>query len=141
MYAKRKFWFPLLQIAKALCIKLRKATNLEIILTNRKLRKLIESEAELIRKYGARMTKVIMKRMSVLKASDCLATVPTTKPERCHQLSQDRDEQFAVDLVRGNRLIFEVGHESIPRKQDGGIDKNAVTKIRITEIRDYHRSS
>jgi hypothetical protein len=52
--------------------------------------------------------------------------VPKEKPERCHQLIQDRDEQFAVDITGQWRLVFEVDQRPIPRTPDGGIDLKAV---------------
>jgi len=79
-----------------------------------------------------------MMRIQVLGASTCLAEVPTVKPVRCHQLRENRDEQFAVDLLQPKRLVFEVDHDPIPRTGDGGIDKESVTAISITEVVDYH---
>ncbi len=84
------------------------------------------------------MAKVIKKRMAVLKVARNLGLVPTTPPDRRHQLSGDRDEQFAVDLVHPHRLVFEPNHESLPRKGDGGIDTEQVTAITILDVIDYH---
>lgn len=84
------------------------------------------------------MANAIMSRMAVLRAARNLAVVPTSKPERRHQLTQDRDETFAVDLIQPYRLIFEPNHEPIPRKDDGGIDLDRVTSITILEVIDYH---
>ena len=53
-------------------------------------------------------------------------------------LTEDRDEQYAVDLVHPKRLIFEVNHDPIPRNEDGGIDLTKVTAITIVEVVDYH---
>ena len=44
---------------------------------------------------------------------------------RCHQLSMNREGQYAVDLVHPYRLIFE--------KVDAGIQV-----VMIIEITDYH---
>ena len=79
-----------------------------------------------------------MKRLAVLKAARTLALVPTTPPDRRHQLHGDRDEQFAVNLVHPHRLIFKPNHEPLPRKDDGGIDTGQVTAITIIEVVDYH---
>lgn len=79
-----------------------------------------------------------MIRLAVLKAARTLELVPTTPPERRHQLRGDRDEQFAVDLVHSYRLVFEPDHEPCPRKDDGGIDTDQVTGITIVEVIDYH---
>lgn len=84
------------------------------------------------------MAKAIMNRMAVLRAARNLYEVPTDRPDRRHQLNANRDEQYAVDLVHPMRLVFEVNHDPIPRKKDGGIDVEKVTAITIIEVVDYH---
>lgn len=79
-----------------------------------------------------------MSRMALLKNAKKLADIPTTKPVRRHQLTQNRDEQFAIDLCQPHRLIFKVNHCPIPRQPSGGIDEQLVTAIKIIEITDYH---
>ena len=112
---------------------------MEITFKTTKLAKLFNSENELNRKFGAKMSRTIQSRMALLKNAPSLANVPNTPPPRRHQLSQDRDEQFAVDLVHPQRLIFEVDHDPIPRNEDDeGIDLAKVTAIRILEVIDYH---
>ena len=76
--------------------------------------------------------------MAVLRAARSLALVPTTPPDRRHQLSGDRYEQFAVDLVQPYRLVLEANHEPVPRREDGGIDTERVTAITILDVVDYH---
>lgn len=84
------------------------------------------------------MARVIMIRLAVLKAARNLGMVPMTPPDRRHQLSANRDEQFAVDLVHPRRLVFEPNHEPLPRRDDGGIDTDQVTAITILDVIDYH---
>jgi len=79
-----------------------------------------------------------MNRLAVLRAAKTLALVPTTPPDRRHQLLADRDEQFAVDLVHPYRLVFEPDHDPVPRKIDGGIDVARVTAITVLDVIDYH---
>ena len=79
-----------------------------------------------------------MARMTVLRRADNLAKVPTTPPDRCHQLKANRDEQYAVDLYGPWRLVFEPDHDPIPRKSDGGIDKEQVISITILCVKNYH---
>ena len=110
---------------------------MNIAFRTRKLEKTFNSAGELQKAYGARMAKAIMNRLAVLKAARTLALVPTTAPDRRHQLRGDRDEQFAVDLVHPRRLVFEPNH-ALPRKDDGGIDVDQVTAITIIDVIDYH---
>ena len=111
---------------------------MEIAFRTRKLEKAFNAADALQKTYGARMARVIMTRMAVLRAARSLALVPTTPPDRRHQLSGDREEQFAVDLVQPYRLVFEGNREPVPRKEDGGIDTEQVTAIRILDVVDYH---
>ena len=90
------------------------------------------------RAHGVRMARVIASRLAVLNAAATLSMVPVDRPERRHQLGGDRDEQFAVDLVHPHRLVFEPNHDPVPRRDDGGIDTDRVTSIRILEVVDYH---
>ena len=103
-----------------------------------KLQKIFDSGTQLIRKYGPRNGLKITSHLAYLRLISSLTSVPSTKPFRCHQLSGDRDEQFAIDLVQLFRLVFEVAHDPVPREKIGGIDKERVTAIRIMEVIDYH---
>ncbi len=111
---------------------------MDIAFRTRKLEKTFNAATALQKAYGVRMAKAIMIRMAVLKVAHNLSLVPTTPPDRRHQLSGDRDKQFAVDLVHPYRLVFEPNHEPLPRKDDGGIDTQQVTAIMILDVIDYH---
>lgn len=102
-----------------------------------KMGKVFNSATALQREYG-RMARTIMVRMGILQAAPNLDAVPHEKPVRCHQLSQNRDEDFAVNLDQPYRLIFRPDHDPVPRLPDGGIDKAAVTSIEIIDVVDYH---
>ena len=111
---------------------------MDIAFRTRRLEKTFNAAGALQKAYGDRMAKAIMIRLAVLKAAPTLALVPTTPPDRRHQLRGDRDEQFAVDLVHPHRLVFVPNHDRLPRKDDGGIDVAQVRAITITEVIDYH---
>ena len=111
---------------------------MDVSYRNTKLRKIFDSKTQLIRKYGPRRGIKISERVAYLRYATSLALIPTEGMLRCHQLSGDRDEQFAIDLVQPYRLVFEVAHDPIPRDKFGGIDKERVTAIRIMEVIDYH---
>ena len=84
------------------------------------------------------MAETIMRRLAVLKNARALSDVPSTKPERRHQLKGDRIGQYAVDLVHPKRLIFEPDHDPLPRRPDGGINTDQVVAVKVVEVVDYH---
>jgi len=57
---------------------------------------------------------------------------------RPHPLKGDRLGQFALDLHRGVRLVFEPANDPVPQYLDGGIDWSQVTSARVVFIGDYH---
>ena len=75
--------------------------------------------------------------MATLPAASNLALVPATPPERMHQLIGKLKEQFAVDLIDLFRPVFKPNHEPLPRKDDGGIDRQLVDAITILDVVDY----
>ena len=112
---------------------------MEISFKTKQLEKDLNSKQRLVKKYGSSRASFIMRRMIVLKNSNTLSDVPHLPPERCHQLSGDRNEQFAVNIKDQWRIVFTPCHEPIPRKaDDGGIDLSKITKIQIIWIGDYH---
>lgn len=114
-----------------------KGKAVEVYFRSRKLEKTLSDQRATDRQFG-QVGPVIRRRLAILIAADCLADVPAVPPERRHQLANDRDEQFAIDLKHPHRLIFEVANDPIPRNEDGGIDLDNVTAITVVEIIDYH---
>ena len=113
-------------------------SNVKIRFKNRRLEKTFNCENALKRRFGDAIAKKIALRMAVLRSVENLNEVPPSKPERRHQLTGKRKEQFAVDLSQPYRLVFEVGQLPVPRKKDGGIDLDKVNFIKILEVIDYH---
>lgn len=110
---------------------------MEIIFTSKKLEKIFNTESLLRKEYG-KQAAAIMNRMAVLRAAPSLADVPTQPPERRHQLSGDFSGCFALDLKHPYRLILKPAECPIPKKEDGGIDLEAVKMICIMDVVDYH---
>jgi len=111
---------------------------MEILFKSRKLRKTMSTEALLIREFGRENARVIMRRMVVLNAAECLSDVPQKRPERCHALSGKRQGQYAVDVKHPYRIILQPANNPIPLFEDGSIDLERVTSIRILGVEDYH---
>lgn len=111
---------------------------MEIYFSSKKLQKVCNSEKEMRAAFGKPLAERLQQRLAELKAADTLDDISRLPPVRCHELSQDRKGQLAVDLVQPKRLIFEPDHNPLPRKPDGGLDWPNITRIRVIEIVDYH---
>lgn len=110
---------------------------IDISWSDRKLQKSCASDKNGKRTFGADQWKVLKRRIFSLEVAPTLADMNGV-PGRCHQLSADRSGQFSLDLRGSYRLIFQPNYESVPLRDDGGIDRTRVTKIVITEVVDYH---
>jgi len=111
---------------------------MEIVFRVKKLQKQCNSDVSLLKAFGKDNCRKIKLRLAVLRAAETLEQISTNKPERCHQLSGNRNGQFAVDLSHPFRLLFEPNHDPLPKMNDGGLDKSKVTSITILTVEDYH---
>ena len=84
------------------------------------------------------MARKVNQRLKDLTEADNLAIMKTIPAARCHELTGDRKGELAVDVSGNYRMIFEPSNEPIPKKGDGGLNWDEVTKIQINEIEDYH---
>ena len=83
----------------------------------------IASVAE--KKYGSRMAEKIHQRIDQIEAADTVEQMIQYGIGRCHPLHQNRENQYAMDLVHPMRLVFE---------KKG----NEIQIANIVEITDYH---
>lgn len=110
---------------------------MEIIYKSRKIEKQLTDPKEIAKSFG-QLARAINQRLKDLSAAENLGVMRTLPAARCHELSGDRKGELAVNVSTNYRLIFEPNHEPIPQKEDGGLDWEKVTQIRIMEIEDYH---
>jgi proteic killer suppression protein len=110
---------------------------LEIFFANRALEKRLGSDAVRRRGYGDVLARKIARRLNELNAAPNLGAM-RAMPGGCHELHEDRAGQLAVDLTDNVRLVFEPANDPIPAKDDGGLDWDHVTEVRIREVTDYH---
>jgi plasmid maintenance system killer protein len=119
-----------LNIINYLCMKLS--------YKSRKLEKSVASLSAIAANYGTR-AKLVNQRKNELTASPSLETMRSIPAARCHELSGSLKGQLAVDISGNHRIIFEPTHDPIPTKEDGGLDWQQVTEIKILDIgEDYH---
>lgn len=110
---------------------------MEINYKSRKLEKQLTDPREMSKSFG-QMARQINQRLKDLSAAENLAMLRTLPAARCHELTGDRKGELAVNVSANYRLIFKPYHEPIPKKEDGGLDWDNITKIQIIDIEDYH---
>jgi len=111
---------------------------MEVSFANKKLAKLLNSEKNTLRKFGADNGKRILRRLSQLAAATNLEELTALPQIRLHELTANRDEQLSLDVKHPYRLIIIANHQPIPRKADGGLDRSCITAVTIVEIADTH---
>jgi plasmid maintenance system killer protein len=109
-----------------------------ITFINKKLAKLLSTEKELIRTYGPDNGRRIARRLQNIADAANLAELAKIPQTRVHELSGDRDEQISVDVKHPYRLLLASDHEQTPRKEDGGLDWERITKVQVLEVEDPH---
>jgi proteic killer suppression protein len=110
---------------------------LDIIFRTKKLRKKCTDAKRMAKVLGPRQASRLRQRLDDLRAAENLGTMRTL-PGRCHELTGERAGQLSLDLEHPYRLIFEPAHDPTPERDDGGLDWNAVTAVRILEVADTH---
>ena len=110
---------------------------MEISYKSRKLQKQLTEPGEIVKSFG-QLARKVNQRLKDLTDADTLAIMRTIPAARCHELTGDHKGELAVDVSGNYRIIFEPNHVPIPRKEDGGLNWEEVTKIQINEIEDYH---
>jgi len=103
-----------------------------------KLMKTFSTEKDLIRSYGPEQGRMLMRRVSELRAARCLADLRLLPQLRAHELTGDRKGQISITVRQPYRLILLPGSEPIPRLPDGGLDWSATTEVTVIEVVDYH---
>lgn len=98
---------------------------MEVEYKNKKIEKICKNASIAEKKYGITMAEKIQLRIDQIKAAPNIESMIQYHIGRCHQLHQNRAEQYAVDLVHPMRLVFE--------KQG-----NEIQIAYIIEITDYH---
>ncbi len=98
---------------------------MDITYKNRKIEKICTDARTAVKTYGREMADKIHMRIDEIAAVDTVEMMIQFHIGRCHSLSQNRNGQYAVDLVHPYRLVFE---------KNG----NEIQIANILEIVDYH---
>lgn len=98
---------------------------MQIEYKNNSIKKVCTVASVAAKKYGQDMADKIHQRIDEITAADSVEYMIQYHIGRCHPLRQNRQGQYAVDLVHPMRLVFE---------KKG----NEIQIANIIEIIDYH---
>lgn len=98
---------------------------MDITYKNKKLEKICTNAKSAEKAYGTKMAEKIHQRIDELQAASTVEMMIQFHIGRCHPLTQNRNGQYALDLVHPYRLIFEKNGDKIQIAN-------------ILEIVDYH---
>ncbi len=108
-----------------------------ITISEKTLKKVVNDDRKLYKKFGQKRGKLIKQRLDQLSAAENLEELRHA-PGKFHELTENRKGQWACNLDQPYRLIF-VPHEApIPTDEDGKYIWIEIKGVDITEIVDYH---
>lgn len=111
---------------------------MEISYQTKKLEKQLTDHKKMSKAFGV-MAKKVNQRLKELSSADTLNVMKFIPAARCHELKGNKKGLLAVDVSGNYRLIFEPDHNPLPEKEeDGGLDWQEVTKIKIIGVEGYH---
>jgi proteic killer suppression protein len=102
-----------------------------------KIRKKLSSPSEIKKAFGT-MAKKVQNRLDDIVASPNLKVLMQIPSANCHPLSGNKNGEWALDISPNHRMIFEINHDPVPKKDNGEIETIEVIDIRIIETIDYH---
>ncbi|WP_407442291.1 type II toxin-antitoxin system RelE/ParE family toxin [Fibrobacter sp.] len=105
---------------------------MEVLFKDKDLERCAVEEAYGLRKLGARRIKFYWKRLENIRQSSNFEMLRQL-PGRFHELSGNRQGQWACDLDQPYRLVFRAGEDTTGRKWV------EITKAEVLEIVDYHQ--
>ncbi len=105
---------------------------------NKKFEKECNDLKLLRREWGTEQARLIARRLTELAAADNLETMRLLPQARAHELKGNREEQISLDVKHPYRLIIIPDYDVPPRRKDGGLDWQKITKIKILEVTDTH---
>lgn len=110
---------------------------MKISYKSKKLEKQLTDPKKMNKAFGV-MARKVNQRVKDLSGVETLADMRNIPAANCHELSGDKGGLLAVDVSGNYRLIFEPDYNPPPEKEDGGLDWQQVTKIKILSVEDYH---
>lgn len=111
---------------------------MDIAFRDRKLLKCANEHRTAVKTLGPQRADRFQKRLTELRAADCLEDLRSLPQAKYHELTGNRAGQLACNLDHPYRLIFIPAHKPLPLREAGGLDWSKVTAVEVIEIADYH---
>ena len=110
---------------------------MEVLFVDARLKQACEAATERQRKWGQPAAKNLKTRLDELRAARCMEDLRGL-PGRWEELTGSRLGYFSCKLDKGLRLILRPTSQPPPVKEDGGLDWQAIDRMTITEVVNYH---
>lgn len=113
---------------------------LNIEFANKKLARQFNSEKEMLKTFGKIRAKRIAVVMAALRAAPNLGIFapPYSPPHRCHELMRNHKGKLSLDLDGPYRLIIQPLNDPLPIRDEGGLDWQLVTAVKVLSVKDTH---
>lgn len=104
-----------------------------------RLKERLETFSECVKKYGKNNAKKVFQRLTQITSSENLEEFSKLeRSARCHPLKGNREGQYAIDVIHPFRIIFEPVVDSGAFREDGSLNLEKVTRIKILDVKNYH---
>lgn len=110
---------------------------MKVLFLNERLKRLCESRAERVKRFGEPAAVKLKARLDDLDAASSLEDMRHLAGH-WEELRSDRASQLSCRLAGGLRLIIRPTQQPPPAKPDGGLDWQAVDQVTVLEVVDYH---
>lgn len=105
------------------------------------LEKLCNNTKKLIKKFGSETAQNIKERLDSMRAATVLEDLRHA-PGDYHDLKYDKSQQIGVSINKSDRIVFESIDDPLPLLPDNAsLDWSKITKVKIMEITNYHKSN
>jgi proteic killer suppression protein len=111
---------------------------MDITFREKDLKKYANDDRLAVRKLGSKQAQILKSRLDDLRAAESLEDVRHL-PGRYHELTENREGQWACDLDHPYRLVFTPHEEPIPANEHGRYLWIEVKGVEIVEITNYHK--
>lgn len=111
---------------------------MNITFKERKLRKLVNDDKNLVKEYGKIRASKIRLRLTDLMCSETLEDTKNL-PGNYHELTENKKGVWACDLDQPYRLLFKPHEDPIPSNADGQYIWKDIKGVEIISIVNYHK--